>query len=478
MFPLPDHSSRIICSEGPNPFRIEVAPGLVSFGNVVMNRNSTVHQVVVTNVGDCPVKIGSVRVAGSYRATSNKTGWLNPGEHFLIDVIFAPRVEGIHHGSLYVETNGASGTEYAALLGYGYAAGTDPGGGTDPGEGGEEGGIIPKYFSWIGDGIQTSFPLNGADAYNKYLFDTSQENTVGQKDFHAVNPSDYNIDPPVGAAPATIRFLTPPKDGTIGFAVLRGYAKPYVGEPPLTTVNPGVVSPPTPGTTVDGKYANSLIIVSDATPVRLEIRRNTGDTEKDWKKGDFFSVVQHNTGSVELAIGSGGTLFLPSEFIAKTRGRDATISATCINPDADQWLLSGDLLRGVLTTERHMVVLEDKSRLNGTSVSASTTAVDGIILPFGMKLDPIADGGLSACVLAPTTSGSILTMDIRRNGVSVLQSLITINNNQYTSATATTPPSFIPDGNVFAKGDRLEMYVTQAGAGARGPKVILMGMRQ
>lgn len=474
---LPDHSSRLICSEGPNPYRIEVAPDRLTFGNVIINRNSTVHQLVVTNVGECPVQIGEVRVAGSYRATTDKKGWLNPGQHFIVDVVFAPRSEGIHHGSVYVETNGVPGTEYAALLGYGYAAGTDPGGGGDPGEG-EEGGIIPKFFSWIGDGVQNSFALNGADAFNKYLFDTSQEKIAGSKEFYAVNPAEYTIEPPVGAAPASIRFIIPPADGALGFAVLRGYAKPYVGEPPLTSVSPEVVQPPDPGASIDQTYKNSLILVTDATPRVIEIRRNTGDGDKDWKKGDYFSVVQHNTGSVELIIGAGGTLFIPSEFIAKTRGREATISATCINPDANQWLLSGDLLRGAMTSERHMVVLEDKSRLNGTSIAVSANPIDSIILPFGMKLDPILDGGITACLLAPQTSGNILTLDLLKNGVSILQSKITISNGSYTSVGAATPPSLVPGSDVFAKGDRLEVVCTSAGAGGRGTKVILMGVRQ
>lgn len=472
---LPNHSSRIIESDGPNPYRIEVAPARVSFGNIMLNRRSTVHQIVCTNVGQRPVRIGEVKSAGTFEATHNAPQWLNVGEHFLIDVIFSPRIEGINHGSIYVETNDAAGVEYASLIGYGYVQGSDPEG---PGEGGEEGGgVIPKFFTWTGDGLQTQFPLNGANVFEKLVYDVAQEKVVQSKDYLVVNPQDFSISPPEGSAPATIVFQTPPADGAFGFAVSRGYAKPVEGPPPIDTVSPEIKQPE-PGKELDKSYQNSLIIVTDAAPTRLEIRRNTGDSTKDWKKGDYFSVVQHGNGSVELAIGVGGQLFLPSEFIAKTRGVDATISATCINPDANQWLLSGDLLRGVLTTERHMIMLEDKTQANTNSVVARTTAVDGIVLPFGLKLDPIIDGGLSACVLSPTESGNILTLDLRRNGVSVLNSLLTINNNSYSSQTATTPASFKPGGDVFAKGDRLEMFCTLAGAGARGSKMILMGMRQ
>lgn len=475
MSKLPNHSSRIIESEGLNPFRIEVAPARVSFGNIMLNRRSPVHQIVCTNVGQRPVRIGEVKSAGTFEVTHNAPQYLNVGEHFIIDVIFSPRVEGINHGSVYVETNDAAGVEYASLIGYGYVQGSDPEG---PGEGGEEGGgVIPKFFTWTGDGVSTQFPLNGANNFQKLVYDVAQEKVPHSKNYLVVNPQDFDISEPAGSAPATIVFQDPPADGAFGFAVSRGYAKPVEGKPPIDTVSPEIKQPE-PGKELDNSYQNSLIIVTDSQPTRLEIRRNTPASDKNWKKGDYFSVVQHGTGSVTLDIGTGGTLFPPVEFVAKTRGVDATISATCINPDANQWLLSGDLLRGTLSTERHMIVLEDKTQNNVNSVVARQHAVDGIILPFGFKVDPILDGGLSACVLFPTTSGNILTLDLLRNGVSVLASKITINNGSYSSANATTPPSFIPGGDVFAKGDRLEMWCTLAGSGARGSKIILMGMRQ
>ncbi|AXH72016.1 MAG: tail fiber protein [Podoviridae sp. ctda_1] len=475
MSKLPNHSSRIIESEGLNPFRIEVAPARISFGNIMLNRRSPVHQIVCTNVGQRPVRIGEVKSAGTFEVTHNAPQYLNVGEHFIIDVIFSPRVEGINHGSVYVETNDAAGVEYASLIGYGYVQGSDPEG---PGEGGEEGGgVIPKFFTWTGDGVSTQFPLNGANNFQKLVYDVAQEKVPHSKDYLVVNPQDFDISEPAGSAPATIVFQDPPADGAFGFAVSRGYAKPVEGKPPIDTVSPEIKQPE-PGKELDNSYQNSLIIVTDSQPTRLEIRRNTPASDKNWKKGDYFSVVQHGTGSVTLDIGTGGTLFPPVEFVAKTRGVDATISATCINPDANQWLLSGDLLRGTLSTERHMIVLEDKTQNNVNSVVARQHAVDGIILPFGFKVDPILDGGLSACVLFPTTSGNILTLDLLRNGVSVLASKITISNGSYSSANATTPPSFIPGGDVFAKGDRLEMWCTLAGSGARGSKIILMGMRQ
>lgn len=477
MSKLPNHSSRIIESEGLNPFRIEVAPARVSFGNIMLNRRSPVHQIVCTNVGQRPVRIGEVKSAGTFEVTHNAPQYLNVGEHFIIDVIFSPRVEGINHGSVYVETNDAAGVEYASLIGYGYVQGSDPEG---PGEGGEEGGgVIPKFFTWTGDGVSTQFPLNGANNFQKLVYDVAQEKVPHSKNYLVVNPQDFDISEPAGSAPATIVFQDPPADGAFGFAVSRGYAKPVEGKPPIDTVSPEIKQPE-PGKELDNSYQNSLIIVTDSQPTRLEIRRNTPASDKNWKKGDYFSVVQHGTGSVTLDIGTGGTLFPPVEFVAKTRGVDATISATCINPDANQWLLSGDLLRGTLSTERHMIAMMDRSRLMNGSIDsgAQASTVDTLVLPFGFKLDAVVDGGISANLQVAQTGGNILTMDIFRNGTSILASKITINNNTISSQTATTPPSVIPGGDVFAKGDVIEFRIIGAGTGGRGARLTLMGMRQ
>lgn len=73
-----------------------------------------------------------------------------------------------------------------------------------------------------------------------------------------------------------------------------------------------------------------------------------------------------------------------------------------------------------------------------------------------------------------TTSGSSISeFDIKVNGVSVLSTNITIDANENTSATATTPP-VISSTSVSAD-DRITVDIVQAGTGATGAKIYLIG---
>lgn len=475
---LPNHSSRIICSDlgHPQPFRVEVSPGTLSFGNIVMNRSSVARQLVVTNVGVLPVKIGDITTSGAFSATHNAPTYLNPGQNFIIDVFFQPRNEGISTGGVYVDTNGAKGTEYAKLIGYGYVAGTDPGGG----EGGTDGGILPKYWAFTGDGETTSFPLDGADAYEKLLYDTYFEMTAGSKDYVGVNPVDFTIDPPVNGSAATMRFTVAPGDGLLGYTILRGYSKPYEGPPPIDTVAPGIdTTIINNNTVIDRTKQNTLIVVNSSTPITIKIRNQTGDDTKDWKNGEFFSVMQVGLGPVTLEMENpaGGQLHPALDFIPRTRGVDCVISATCFNQDGNQWVISGDMLRGTSGSERHTFSLSDQSVLAGSGMSAGANK-DSFVLPYGLKLDAIVDNGVLASLGVAQTGGNIFTADILRNGVSILANKLVINNGTISTIGAVTPPAYVENGDVLEAGDQITLSIIQVGDGsARNLRVFLTGSR-
>lgn len=80
---------------------------------------------------------------------------------------------------------------------------------------------------------------------------------------------------------------------------------------------------------------------------------------------------------------------------------------------------------------------------------------------------------LLATLNTSQASGSILTVDLRRNGSSILSTLVTINNGQLTSATATQP---VISSGALAVGDVMTVHVTQFGDGAAsGLKLALVG---
>lgn len=452
-----------------------MAPGKLSFGNIIINRSSVARQLVVTNVGTNPVRIGEVKASGPFTCTDNAPAWLNPGANFIIDVFFYPKNEGISTGGIYVDTNDAKGTEYAELVGYGYVAGTDPGGG----ESGGGGGVLPKYWNFRGDGETVAFPISGADAYDKLLFDTYVEGTVNASDFYGVNPPDYFIDPPVNGAPPMIRFLLPLGEGINGYTIMRGYAKPFEGtNPPIDTVSPDIVTNITNNNTViNGSTRNSLILINSPTPFTLRLRKNTGDTEQDWKPGDFISVVQVGPGPVSLVTEDGALITPPTDYIATSRAVNCVISASITNPDGDEWLASGDLRRIVASDVTDSISMHDRSVLIGSGMTVGAMK-DSYVMPYGLKLKPVAEGGLFASLSIAQTGGNIFTVDILRNGLSILATRIVINNGQKTSKNAVTPATFVPNGDVLSEGDELTLSIIQMGDGsARGLRIYLTGQR-
>jgi len=106
--------------------------------------------------------------------------------------------------------------------------------------------------------------------------------------------------------------------------------------------------------------------------------------------------------------------------------------------------------------------------------AATITAGTGKIsfpMPFGMTLTEVM-----AAVDPPQATGSILTFDINKAGVSILSTKLTIDNTEETSATAATP-AVISDASL-AKGAKMTVDVDQVGDGtAKGLKIYLSGFR-
>ena len=90
-------------------------------------------------------------------------------------------------------------------------------------------------------------------------------------------------------------------------------------------------------------------------------------------------------------------------------------------------------------------------------------------MPFGFNLRSVS----ASVKTAPT--GSVLTVDINRNGVTILSTLITIDAGEKTSVTALVPPVIsVP---ALAEDDEITVDVTTIGstiAGA-GLKVSMTG---
>ncbi|MBH1637326.1 hypothetical protein I5U65_19760 [Stenotrophomonas maltophilia] len=345
--------------------------------------------------------------------------------------------------------------------------------------GGGSVGVDPKFWAFVGDGEVTDFPLPGADVLDPLFYDTAVETAAGSGIYPVAKPGDagvFTIVAGVADAPPSIRFHIPLGDGVRGFTTLRGYARPWIGQPPIYTVAPRIISI-TGNTTLDGSMENTLIVANSATPITITIRASTGGSA-DWKAGEFFSVMQLGTGQVTVAIqGGAGQLNVPANFQAKTRVQRSIISATCLAPDADSWVVAGDMLRVASAPDLQCFDLVDRSVLIGTNITTGTRK-DALVLPYGLLLDTVANGGIFATLETAQTAGVVLTVDVNRNGTSILSTKLTFDNNERSTTTAATPPVLETGGNILAKGDEITIDVDQVGtAAAKGLRVYLVGQR-
>lgn len=106
--------------------------------------------------------------------------------------------------------------------------------------------------------------------------------------------------------------------------------------------------------------------------------------------------------------------------------------------------------------------------------TALTTGTNKIV--FRMPYDMTLTGVKASLSTAQTGSGGggIFTIDILRGGVSILSTLITIDNGEKTSLTAATPP--VIGFSALLDDDEMSVSITQIGDGtAKGLKVALIG---
>ncbi|REC87108.1 hypothetical protein DXT57_07870 [Stenotrophomonas maltophilia] len=102
-------------------------------------------------------------------------------------------------------------------------------------------GVTPKFWAFEGDGVVTDFPLEGADVLDPLFYDTAVETAAGSNVYPVSKPGidgAFTIVAGVLGAPPAIRFNPPLGDGVRGFTTLRGYARPWIGQPPVYTVAP------------------------------------------------------------------------------------------------------------------------------------------------------------------------------------------------------------------------------------------------
>lgn len=351
-------------------------------------------------------------------------------------------------------------------------------------------GVTPILFLFqdengngLADGVATDFPIPQATIGDPSMYDVYFEQVVDAGDFVGMRPGiDYSII--VGADPgdSVMRFAVAPGAGLRGFAVLRGYARPWAGDPPLTTTAMRRVLLAGDNLLVDGTYENALIICQSNDPTTITIRVNTGSADSDWRKGDFaphFMVQQAGLGKVTIAIQAGGDVVPPAGFDLETRAKGAMISV--VAGQDDDWSAGGDLLRLATEPSKQVFRLIDRTALLGTNIAVGT-GKDSYVLPYDLMLDEVIARGLYASLVVAQAAGAVVTIDVNVDGVSILSTRLTFDNAERTTLTAATPaiytPAFIAANRIIPAGAEVTIDVDQIGTAlAKGLAVYLRGAR-
>ena len=110
-----------------------------------------------------------------------------------------------------------------------------------------------------------------------------------------------------------------------------------------------------------------------------------------------------------------------------------------------------------------------------TTALTTGTAKVTFRAPYALTLNPTSAPLPKANVNTVSSSG-VVTVDINKNGASILSTKLTIDATEKTSATAATPAVF--SSTSMAADDEVTIDIDTAGTGAKGLKVILYGVRQ
>lgn len=110
----------------------------------------------------------------------------------------------------------------------------------------------------------------------------------------------------------------------------------------------------------------------------------------------------------------------------------------------------------------------------GDETTALTTGTNKVTfrIPYNFLMTEIPRASLTTA----QASGSIFTVDINKNGTSILSTKLTIDNTEKTSKTAAAPA--VLSSTTFADDDEVTIDIDQVGAsGATGLKVYIVGKK-
>lgn len=211
--------------------------------------------------------------------------------------------------------------------------------------------VAPRVWHGVGNDGETVFDIPGADVDGDGFYDTY----VGGM---GLEPGvDYTIDLGDGEDPPTINFETAPADGVRWFTVLRGYAKPYVGAPPITSlripVRPMATSPYF--VTAEDEFAllrcsveegeTAVAFITEVPELGSGVGEGEdGDPVPALGTGSYLSFKQTTEVPVEVQADTEAVILdVPSGYLPRTRALNSVISVVCDSGPGNLWTVAGDL---------------------------------------------------------------------------------------------------------------------------------------
>lgn len=188
------------------------------------------------------------------------------------------------------------------------------------------------------------------------------------------------------------------------------------------------------------------------------------------------SSVAGRTGAVVLTASDVSTGFGTSVGAALAAGANvaistlsgvSTLSVTGLGALAFLGTITASLISdptNVKTTESLLIAISDET----TALTTGTAKVT-FRMPY-----PFTPSVIRASVNTVSSSG-LPTFDVKKNGVTVFSTLLTINANAKTSVGATTPA--VLSATSWADDDEITVDIMVAGTGAKGAKLAILGKR-
>lgn len=177
--------------------------------------------------------------------------------------------------------------------------------------------------------------------------------------------------------------------------------------------------------------------------------------------GTTIPISQRGAGRTTIVAAGGVTIRTKSTLIMQGQYTHAFLRKRA----TDEWVLFGELLGSV------------KSELSFACSDRTTAITAGA--GKGSRMAPwdfYVVEAMASLEGAAQASGSIFTVNVKDDAVSIFTTKITIDNTEYSSLTAAAPPVLTSTPLLIAKGSKIEADVDQVGDGtAKGLIVYLRG---